>query len=732
MSSTVTRRVAARAKVGRKRRPWNDADLQMNSRLTEDGSPFCTSGRARRPAEPSPHLLPLLYILMGMRYPIRQSKTVELCLVFPSTSRYETILMTGQRKTMKAARLERIGMARLLSLLLMALPAAAQAQYSYITNSDNTITITDYTGSAAKVTITNRIDGLLVTSIGNSAFSGCTGVTGVTLPDSITNIGNYAFYNTTLGTVTIPRNVISVGNAAFSGPSITKILVDASNPAYSSVSGVLFNKNQTTLVEFPSGKAASYAIPNGVTSIGLGAFADCYKLSAVTIPITVTNIGDNAFYGSALSAVTIPVSVTSIGSNAFYGVNMKTIAVNANNSVYSGVGGVLFNKNQTTLIEYPAAKSGSYTVPGGVTSIGDGAFKYCTKLTSVAIPNSMTSIGEDAFKYCVAMTVATLGNSVTNIGHDAFYNCSLLASVTIPGSMTSIGDGAFSYCAKLAGVTIANGVTNIGYAAFADCGSLTNIVIPASVTSMGDAVFADCTNLVSVTIPESVDNVGSYEFYHCLKLGSFTIGSSVTNIGTLAFYACGKLKRLDIPDTVTSIGDYAFMNCTNLNSLTLGDGVTNIGIQAFAQCISLVNITIPEGVTSIGSGVFYQCLSLAGLYFKGDAPIISPNSFSGDSNTTVYYLPGTGGWGATLGELPAVLWNPAVQNDASFGLRLDRFGFNIGGTSNIIVVVEACTDLVNSGWVLVSTNTVTNGATYFGDTQQWTNHPNCYYRLRMP
>jgi hypothetical protein len=633
---------------------------------------------------------------------------------------------------MEATRRVRIGVARLLSLLLMALPAAAQAQYIYTTNSDNTIIITGYTGSVAKVIITNRIDGLLVTSIGTKAFSSHTAVTGVTIPDSITNIGDYAFYSTSLGSVTIPGSVISIGNSAFSGPNITKITVDASNPVYSSVNGVLFNKDQTTLVEFPSGKAVSYSIPNGVTSIGLGAFADSYKLSGITIPATVTNIADDAFYGSALSTVTIPKSVTSIGKDAFYGVNMKTITVNSSNSFYSSVSGVLFDKNKTTLVEYPAAKSGSYAVPGGVTSIGDGAFKYCIKLTDVTMPNSVTSIGEDAFKYCTVMTDAALGNGVTNIGHDAFYNCSLLASVAIPGSMTSIGDGAFSYCAKLAVVAISNGVTNVGYAAFADCGSLTNITLPVSVTSIGDAVFAECTNLVSVTIPDGVDNVGAYEFYACLKLGSFTIGSSVTNIGTMAFYSCSRLASIDIPDSVVSIGDYAFMDCTNLTHLTIGSNVTNIGIQAFAECIRLTNVTIPEGVTSLGNGIFYQCVSLAGLYFKGDVPVISPSAFSGVANATVYYLPGTGGWGATLGGLPAVLWNPQVQNDASFGLRMDRFGFTIGGTSNIIVVVEACTDLVNSGWFLVSTNTVTNGASYFGDTQQWTNRPNCYYRLRMP
>ena len=170
-----------------------------------------------------------------------------------------------------------------------------------------------------------------------------------------------------------------------------------------------------------------------------------------------------------------------------------------------------------------------------VTSIGNYAFYYCSKLTSVTIPNSVTSIGGWAFEGCSGLTSVTIPNSVTSIELGTFSGCSGLTSITIGNSVTSIGSGAFYDCSSLTSITIPNSVTSIGGWAFEGCSSLTSITIPNSVTSIEESAFSGCSGLTSITIPNSVEYIGSYAFYYCSKLTSITIGNSVTSIGGWAF-----------------------------------------------------------------------------------------------------------------------------------------------------------------------------------------------------
>ena len=242
-----------------------------------------------------------------------------------------------------------------------------------------------------------------VTSIGEGAFKDCTSLTSVTIPGSVTSIGAVAFYGCeSLISVTIPDSVTSISSSAFRNcTSLTGIWVAEGNSHYASdVSGVLFNKDKTTLVQCP-GAFAAYTIPNSVTSIGEGAFCNCTSLTSVTIPNSVTIIGDNTFdHCISLTSVTIPDSVTSIGNGAFYWCRSLT----------------------------------SVTIPDSVISIGDGAFYNCTSLTSVTIPNSVISIGDGAFYNCTSLTSVTIPDSVTSIGNGAFYWCRSLTDVYYAGS----------------------------------------------------------------------------------------------------------------------------------------------------------------------------------------------------------------------------------------------------------------------------------------------------------
>ena len=197
-------------------------------------------------------------------------------------------------------------------------------------------------------------------------------------------------------------------------------------------------------------------IPNSVTRIGHDAFYLCRSLVSVTIPNSVTSIGHFAFnYCRNLKGITIPEGVTSIGNIAFESCSSLTnINVSDNNKNYSSIDGVLFNKDQTKIIKYPEGKeSKSYKIPNSVTSIEEIAFRYCSSLTSITIPEGVTSIGSSAFSNCSSLTNITIPESVTSIGSDAFDSCSSLTSITIPESVTCIENYAFSYCDSLTNIT---------------------------------------------------------------------------------------------------------------------------------------------------------------------------------------------------------------------------------------------------------------------------------------
>ena len=180
---------------------------------------------------------------------------------------------------------------------------------------------------------------------------------------------------------------------------------------------------------------------------------------------------------------------------------------------------------------------------------------------------------------------------------------------------------------------------------------------------------------------------------------------------------------------VTSIGQKAFEGCSNLLSVTFAGTITNIGVQAFQYCASLVSLAIPASVTNLGDGAFNGCASLASVFFAGNAPGVGVGVFGGDNNATAYYLPGSTGWSSPFAGLTAVLSNAQIQTgDGSFGMRTNYFGFNIAGTANMPIVVEACTNLANPVWTPLQTLTLTNGSHYFNEPFQ-ANIINRYYRL---
>jgi len=437
-----------------------------------------------------------------------------------------------------------------------------------------------------------------VTSIGSYAFYNCTSLMNVTIPDSVTSIGSYAFYScTSLMNVTIPDSVTSIGSYAFSGcTSLTNIVIPDSVTSIESY--VFYNCTALTNV----------TIPDSVTSIGSYAFYGCTSLASIVIPDSVTSIENEAFNGcTLLTNITIPARVTNIGNNAFGRCsNLEIIYVDKSNIKYSSRDGILFDKYKLTIIKYPQNKKDTteYNIPKTVNKIGENAFSGCTSLTSIVIPDSVTSIGSDAFSGCTSLTNIVIPDSVTSIESNAFDGCTSLTSIVIPDSVTSIGSSAFSRCTSLTSIVIPDSVTSIGSYAFSGCTSLTNIVIPDSVTSIGSSAFSGCTSLTNIVIPDSVTSIGSYAFYGCTSLTSIVIPDSVTSIGSYAFYGCTSLTSVTIPDSVTSIGNSAFYGCTSLTSIVIPDSVTSIGSRVFYGCTSLINITIGRDVTSTLDDIF--------------------------------------------------------------------------------------------------------------------------------
>ena len=523
----------------------------------------------------------------------------------------------------------------------------------------------------------------------------------VVIEDDVTNIGNYAFYNTHLTSIEIPASVKSIGNYAFS---------------------------------------------------------ECRALGSVTFAedSQLESIGDYAFQRCTnLTSITIPASVTSIGSYVFQNCDLASMAVADGNTVYdsrNGCNAIIVKSTNTLII---GCKNS--TIPAGVTSIGNYAFSY-TGLTSIEIPASVTTIGAAAFWGCSNLATVTFaeGSQLESIGNNAFQQCYNLTSITIPASVTSIGSYVFQNC-DLASMAVADGntvydsrngcnaiivkstntliigcknstipagVTSIGNFVFSATG-LTSIEIPASVTSIGMCAFLNCSSLTTVTVYAPSCSLGEDAFANCNNLANIyvfsdlvdtykgaenwstyaeritgitggycgttdhetdvvwaltgestnytltitgtgamadysdsskqpwkdyrssiktvVIGAGVTSIGNYTFAKCTGLTSINIPAGVTSIGDNAFWNCSNLATVTFAEDsqLATIGISAFSTCRGLASVEIPASVTSIGNNAFSTCNGLGSVTFAEGSQLtsIGNNAFQLCSNLTSITIP---------------------------------------------------------------------------------------------
>lgn len=556
----------------------------------------------------------------------------------------------------------------LLTMLPLGMVSVSAETYGNLTYtvSNGEVTITDCNTSASgALTIPSAIEGYPVTKIGKEAFYYCRSLTAITIPNSVTVIEDWAFWWCSgLTSISIPNSVTTIGSSAFYlCTGLTSITIP---DTVTTIGGQAFYK---------TGYYDSSANwENGVLYMG-----DCLIVAKTSLSGDYTIregtrlVADYAFSScTSLTSVTIPDSVSIVRGNAFS--SRTSITVSENNLCYSSVDGVLFDKDKTILIKCPQSKSGHYTIPDGITTIGLSAFDYCFNLTSITVPDSVITIENYAFNACSGLTSVTLGANVASIGESVFAGCYRMVSFTvsadnssycledgvlfdkaktrllcypagkkeatyvIPDSVIIVEDHAFDGCTGLTSVIISDAVTSIGSGAFVGCSYLTSVIIGDGVATIDDGAFSGCVSLTSVTIPDSVITIGNGAFQGCFRITKVSIGTNVSSIGDQAFYNCSALTCVIIPDSVITIGEQAFYQCTGMRWVYIGDGTVTIGDSAFYTCTNLTTVTIGDGVTTIGARAFYACNALRWLSLgKSVSKIGSMAMYPLNSLKTVYY-----------------------------------------------------------------------------------------------
>ncbi len=492
------------------------------------------------------------------------------------------------------------------------------------------------------------------------AFSGCTGLTSINFGKGLKTIGDYVFENCTgLTSITIPEGVKNIGTSTFSGcTNLTSVTFPNSLNSFGKDSF----RNCKSLT--------SITIPNNVESIG--GFSNCTGLTSITIPDSVKTIEEKAFSGCiGLTSITIPDSVETIGYSAF--------------SNCTGLTSIEIPDNVTSIPKQAFDKCTSLSsviIPDTVVEIGEAAFSGCTKLTSINIPDGVTTINKNTFYKCTNLASITIPNGVESIGEFAFSECSNLTAIKIPDTVKEVNDRAFYKCTNLSKVDIdKDNIEYIGYSAFpgktgispkpnlisatfvddnnisweltpykneysiypTDKSAISGaITIPSSynnipITIIEGFAFDGCANLTNVTLPESLKTIQGAAFRGCTGLTSITLPDSIKNVG--GFQNCTNLTNINIPEGTTTINSNAFSGCTSLSSITLPNSLTDIGTSSFEDCTNLESIIIPKGVKTIGSSAFMNCKSLTGELNIPDSVVnIDSYCFYNCSNLTSLHI----------------------------------------------------------------------------------------------
>lgn len=502
-----------------------------------------------------------------------------------------------------------------------------------------------------------------VTSIGNYAFYGCSGLSSIMIPDSVTSIGNFPFYGCSdLMSIEIPKSVTSIGNHAFeesgwynSQPDGLLYLDDCllGNKGENKPSGSVVIKEGTRLVANNAfsdcSGLTSVTIPNSVKSIGSWAFRYCSGLTSIVSEIVSPfEILDNVFYCNdadiyATATLTVPADTKSAyqstaGWNKFQ--NIVEASVIGKEFEVDGIRYIVGENKTVSVISKTEKYAGNIVIPDqveyngdnyAVTSIAQSAFEGCVEMTSVSIPNSVTVIGESAFEGCTGLSSVVIPNSLTKIDEGTFYSCTGLKSIDIPDGVITIGQGAFSKCSSLTSVTIAGSVTSIDNNAFYDCINLHQIIseienpfaINKSVFYNG--VYTTATLFVPIGTKAAYRSTAGWSsFQNIVEAKDFGKEFEVDGIS----FKIGENKTVSvISKTEKYTGNVVIPNKVEYN----GDYfvVISIAQSAFEGCIDMTSVSIPDSVTTIEESAFEGCSGLSSIEIPNSVRTIGPGAFYG-------------------------------------------------------------------------------------------------------
>ncbi|MCI7813971.1 MAG: leucine-rich repeat domain-containing protein [Lachnospiraceae bacterium] len=520
-----------------------------------------------------------------------------------------------------------------------------EEKFEYRTIEDGTVEIVRYRGKETILAIPSVLEGKTVSKIGGCAFSGCNTLMSITIPESVTQIGRDAFsYCYFLEEITIPKSVSHIGERVFdSCYSLKNIDVDENNQTYLSEEGILFDKQKTKLICYPAGKGVeevrfsedqkqiqwrytsreeAYMVPQSVTEIADSAFAHCGFLKTIKISSSVVSIGDRAFYACTglsnmvlpesleyigaeafsncndLTEIYIPQNVKEIGGGAFYACSsLEIIDVDLKNSIYLSHKGVLFNKKETKMLQYPSGKQDAdYIIPEGVTSIGKRAISQNDFLETLTISQSVTKIEEEGIYYCQNLRYFNVNaENAAYIGQEGvLFDKTKTKLIQYPSGKK---DEVY---------TIPEGVNVIRKRAFSCNRFLKTLMVPKTVTEIEEESIYECPDLGYISV--DAENVG----YIAEDGVLFTKDKA-----KLIRYPGRKVQNTyRVPQSVVSIETAAFEGAKNLSEIEISENVVNIGKKAFLNCSSLATVVIPENVTSIGAAAFPEVRNITILNRK--------------------------------------------------------------------------------------------------------------------